>query len=281
MSRRLFCELCPLTYHISVLKCRLIRRIQDWGSGKIFAKKNAQVDLPVVIYHHNSLIWRRLGNVKMYLQENKAVNLRLAAQNINHILIHPGETFSFWRLVGNPSERKGYREGLTISSGRESSGIGGGMCQFTNLIHWMVLHTPLQVTEYHHHDSVDLFPDYNRQIPFGTGTSILYNYLDYQFYNPTQLTFELVAEVGEEYLCGQIRCDQALDTSYHIKTQGSGFVRKAGVVYRVGSVFQERIDKKTGNILSSSLIRENHARVMYDTSRLPVRDMDDVMEESE
>ena len=44
--------------------------------------------------------------------------------------------------------------------------------------------------EHHHHDALDLFPDYNRQIPFGTGTSIAYNYLDYRFKNTTnKVTF--------------------------------------------------------------------------------------------
>jgi len=43
---------------------------------------------------------RTLGNVDLQLQENKAVNLSLAAPHINGVLIRPGETFSFWHLVG-------------------------------------------------------------------------------------------------------------------------------------------------------------------------------------
>ena len=93
------------------------------------------------------------------------MNLSLAAPLVNGILIRPGETFSFWCLVGRTSARRGFREGLTISSGETSKGIGGGMCQFTNLIHWMVLHSELTITEWHHHDGVDLFPDFGRVIP--------------------------------------------------------------------------------------------------------------------
>ncbi len=33
------------------------------------------------------------------------------------------------------------------------------MCQFTNLLHWMALHSPLTVTEHHRHSGLDLFPD--------------------------------------------------------------------------------------------------------------------------
>lgn len=67
---------------------------------------------------------------------------------------------------------------------------------------------PLQIVEHHHHDGLDLFPDFNRQIPFGTGTSIVYNYLDYRFYNPTNATYQLIVYVTDKYLCGELRADQ-------------------------------------------------------------------------
>lgn len=43
----------------------------------------------MLIKKSNSLIRRRLGNVDMQLQENKAINLSLATPKINHILIKP------------------------------------------------------------------------------------------------------------------------------------------------------------------------------------------------
>ncbi len=168
MERKLFCELGPWAYRISVEKMCLLRRWRNAKEHVRFAKNRREEKLHVVIYRHNSLIRRRLGNVDMRLQENKAVNLSLAAPKIIGIVIHPGETFSFWELVGRTSAKKGYQEGLTIAKGRTKSGIGGGMCQMTNLIHWMVLHSPLTITEHHHHDQMDLFPDFGRQIPFGT-----------------------------------------------------------------------------------------------------------------
>ena len=156
MGRKLFCQISPTTYKISVQKCRLQRHIQDLFSRQVFASKKSDRLLPVVIYRHKSLIRRRLGNVHMDLQENKAVNLSLAAPKVTGILIRPGETFSFWHLVGSLSARKGYLKGLAISNGQPKAGTGGGMCQFTNLIHWMVLHTPLKIVEHHHHDGMDL-----------------------------------------------------------------------------------------------------------------------------
>jgi vancomycin resistance protein VanW len=31
--------------------------------------------------------------------------------------------------------------------------VGGGLCQFTNLLHWVALHSPLEIAEHHHHDA--------------------------------------------------------------------------------------------------------------------------------
>jgi len=203
--RKLFCEISPFTYKISMKKGIFLRKLKDFFAGNSFARKKTIEKMPIVLYKHKSLIRRKLGNVNLELQENKAVNLSIAAPKINGIVVNPGEVFSFWRLVGEATKKKGYKEGLTIRKGITSSGIGGGMCQFTNLIHWMILHTPLDIIEHHHHDNIDLFPDFGRQVPFGTGTSVAYNYLDYRFKNNTNQPFQIIVYTTDEYLCGEIR----------------------------------------------------------------------------
>lgn len=266
--RKLFCEISPAAYEISRRKCILSRKIKDSLGGLRFACHKSEAGLPVLIYSHNSLIRRKLGNVDMDLQENKAINLSLAAPAINGIMIHPDEVFSFWRLVGSDSAGNGYKEGLTISNGKPSRGIGGGLCQLTNLIHWMILHSELTVVEHHHHDGIDLFPDFKRQIPFGTGTSIVYNYLDYRFTNKTDNVYQLKVWSDGEYLRGELRAYRPQDKSYHIRMENEHFSEEDGIVYRNGVVYRDTIDKRTGNCISSEVIRRNHARVMYDASDL-------------
>ena len=262
--RKLFCEICPFTYRLSMEKEILRRHIKDYLHNTHFARERAETSLPVLIYRHNSLIRRRLGNVNMQLQENKATNLALAVTHIDGLLIRPGETFSIWRLVGRTTRRKGYKEGLTIAKGRPSQGIGGGMCQLSNLIHWMVLHSELTITEHHHHDGLDLFPDFGRQIPFGTGTSISYNYIDYRVRNDTANTYQLRLRVDDEYLCGELRAADSQAHTFHIHAENEYFSRENGVVWRNGQVWRDTIDSNTGRRVDSKLIRTNHARVMYD-----------------
>lgn len=242
----------------------MLRKISDWRSSQRFVHTRQAERLPELVYRHTSLIRRKLGNVDMTLQDNKAVNLSIAAPCVSGILIRPGETFSFWRLVGRDSQRRGFREGLTIAHGAPSHGIGGGMCQFTNLIHWMILHSPLTITEHHHHDGLDLFPDYNRVIPFGTGTSIVYNYLDYRFRNDTDITFQLMVWTDDTHLHGELRATERPDNTYHIHVEDERFTQEGSEIYRNGKVYRDTIDVKTGNVVKSDLIRTNHAKVMYD-----------------
>lgn len=247
-----------------------MRHIADLFTANLAISKSDD-RLPFVIYKHSSLIRRKLGDVDPLLQDNKAINLNLSAPRISGVITRPGEIFSFWKLVGPCAAKKGYKEGLTIRSGRPSIGVGGGLCQFTNLIHWLVLHTPMQIIEHHHHYGMDLFPDYGRQIPFGTGTSILYNYLDYRFKNTTDITFQLITDTSEEHLNGEIRASKPLEYKYHIKVEDEFFSRENDQVYRNGRVYRHCVDRKTGNLISRELIKVNHAKVMYDVSNLNIR----------
>ena len=151
-KRKLFCEISPFTYRLSMEKEILKRHVRDIVAHTRFASEQSDELLPVLVYQHNSLIRRRLGNVDMTLQENKATNLSLAVVPLNGLIIRPHQTFSIWQRIGRTSARKGYRKGLTIANGKVSSDIGGGLCQLSNLIHWMVLHSDLTISEHHHHD---------------------------------------------------------------------------------------------------------------------------------
>lgn len=275
MERKLFCELSPAAYKISTAKCFFLRHVENLLStvcGERFASERTEEKFPVLLYKHSSLIRRRLGNADMRLQENKAVNLSIAAPKISGIVINPGETFSFWRLVGEPAEEKGYLEGLTIEGGKPSTGIGGGLCQMTNLIHWMALHSELDIVEHHHHDRVDLFPDYGRKVPFGTGTSVLYNYLDYRLKNNTKNTYQIVVYTDGEYLRGELRAVDRSRYSYHIKTESERFVREEDGVYRRGEVYRAVVDSRTGVLLKKELIRKNNAKVMYELDEQKISD---------
>lgn len=269
MGRKLFCDISPACYKISVWKCCRIREIKDFFSREKFAAQKSSDLLPNVVKGHTSVLVRRLAGVDLRLQENKVTNIALAAAKINGIIVRPGETFSFWRTVGKTAEKQGYKEGLVIHrGGKLGSGIGGGLCQMANMVHWLVLNSPLTVTELHHHSDA-LFPDERRRVPFGTGTSVLNNYIDYRFKNTTDQTVQLVTWIEDGELCGELRSERQYPCRYKLYEEGNRFVEENGKWYRLSKVWRSVIDRATGEELRRELILDNHSLVMYDPVLIP------------
>ena len=121
------------------------RRRLLWMSPRFHWAKQRQTErLPYMLISHATPLYRHLRGEDQELQENKVANLRLAVARLDGIVLYPGETFSYWRLIGKPTRRKGYRDGMVLFLGRIGSDVGGGLCQLSNLIFWMTLHTPLK-----------------------------------------------------------------------------------------------------------------------------------------
>lgn len=268
MGRKLFCELGPRAYMLSVQKGVVLKCASDLFKGEKYARKKCGQALDCIIKSHSSLIVRRLEGVDIELQQNKETNLILAAKAINGIVIRPGETFSLWRLIGHPTVKKGYKEGLTISRRNGlGRGVGGGLCQIANMIHWLVLHSPLKTTEKHHHSDA-LFPDEKRRVPFGTGTSIFYNTLDYRFVNPTKEDYQLLVWVEDGYLCGELRSSAPCSSRYKIYEEDHHFRKEGDDYYRISKVYRSIINKENGEE-TKELILDNHSKVLYDHNLIP------------
>ena len=252
----------PLVTPLRVRQLQWGRNIADWRQGIRFAGKIDSPSFSHRILKHKSLIFRPLAGTDPQLQHNKAVNLGISIKEIDGVVIRPGETFSLWKLVGRPTARKGYLEGLTISGGQVGSGTGGGLCQLANLIFWLGLHTPLEVAERHHH-SFDLFPDNQRTLPFGSGTTIFYNYLDLRFYNPTDLEFQIRLWLSEKFLEGDIKCSRPMEREYRIEERNHRFEQEGQVWYRKNEIWRLILDPGTQTVLEERLLIRNRSEVRY------------------
>jgi vancomycin resistance protein VanW len=261
MSRRIS-ELHPIIYHTRVWQKRMFRRIGDMAATR-FASEQIEENLPFTVKKHQSLLRRKLGTLSPEFQENKVTNLTLAKKNVDGILIKPGETFSFWKRIGEATAAKGYLEGLQISHGEMRTGIGGGLCQMANMLLWMAFHSPLEITERHHH-SFDPFPDDRRVLPFGSGASVFYNYIDLRFYNPTPNTIQVRLWLTDDHLQGALYSDAQLPNTYHVVEKGHRFLRKDDKNYRENEIWREVIDRRTGNRTGEELLVKNFSEVKYE-----------------
>lgn len=267
-KRKLFCEYGPICYKISLFKECQKRNLKDLKSHVKFAKKRNFENLEYIWKGDTKLLLRQLHGVDMQLQRNKVKNLEIASKKIDGLIIEPNEEFSFWNLVGNATKRKGYLEGLVISNGQTKTGYGGGLCQLANMIHWLVLHTPLEVTELHHHSDA-LFPDSKRKSPFGTGTSICYKNLDYRFKNTSKHKIQLRLWLDDTFLYGEIRSTVPLKEKYRIVEEGNHYAMEKGVFYRNSKVYRIITNKDTKEEIRKELILNNHSKVMYDYNLIP------------
>ena len=239
-----------------------MRRLMWLKMRKLFAKQRTGSELPYLHFEHRTPLLRKLKDVDMQLQYNKIINLKIASQCIDGITVRPGEIFSYWRLIGNPTSSRGFVDGMILKNGKFSAGVGGGLCQLSNLIFWMTLHTPLTVIERHRH-GYDVFPDSNRTQPFGSGATCYYPHGDLMIRNDTPYTFQLKISVGEKYLEGQWRCDAApiyiyniIERDHEMKSEYWGGYSRHNKLYR-------QTFNPDGDLLSEDLVVENSAIMMY------------------
>lgn len=253
----------PFFYFAAVKLRRFERYIKWWAGRKKFAKTVSKNRLDYRMYKHQSVLVRKLGESDLTLQYNKVENLKIAIKKLSGILIRPGEKFSFWRLVGCPTGKKGYLDGMLLSEGGATAGIGGGLCQIANLIHWLCLHSPLTVIERHHH-SYDPFPDSGRVVPFGSGASVFYNYIDYQFVNNTDCIFQLLFWLDDKCLNGDLRVNTDLTYKYHVYEKNHQFIKTGESFYRRNELWRDKYFKKGGGeAIETELLGKNNALVKY------------------
>lgn len=242
----------------------ILKRYWKWYFGKQrFATARSADPLPCEIFAHQTPMLRRLKDLEMHLQYNKVTNLKIATQKLSGILIRPGETFSFWYLVGRTSRSKGYKEGMLLRNGKIVSGVGGGLCQLSNLIFWMAIHSPLSIVERWRH-SYDVFPDVKRTQPFGSGATLSYNYVDLQIKNETKTDFQFQFWLADDYLHGAIRSSASSPYKFVIEEQNHQIVGESwGGYTRHNQIIKKIYDKESEVLVREELIAENHAIMLY------------------
>ena len=219
--------------------------------------------LPYKYFFHKTPLIRNLKDTEMYMQYNKITNLKLAAKKINHATLHPGETFSYWKLIGKPTKAKGYLKGMVLRNGKIIAGTGGGLCQLSNLIYWITLHTPLTVIERHRH-GYDVFPDSNRTQPFGSGATCFYNYGDLMIKNSTDQNFQLQITVTDSELEGVWLTDEQPTRTYEVYEKDHIIQSEPWGGYTRHNVLCRKVFDQSRNELADEYIVENHAIMMYE-----------------
>lgn len=269
-KKKLFCEISPLTYAISLQKEILKRHVKNLLGKERYASRREKERLPAVVFSTGGNMIKRGPGIDERLQQNKADNIRLACSKIDGLVMEPGETFSFWRQVGKTSKRNGFSEGRVLINGRLVAGVGGGLCNLANTLNQLALHSPLTITEMHHHSDA-LAPDPgNKHVPYSAGTSVNYNFIDLRFRNDTDRPIQICTWCDGDNLNAALCTTEEFPYTYRLTEENHHFHQEDdGRFFRNSLIYRETIDKTTGQVVNRELNWKNHSEVMFDYALIP------------
>jgi len=108
-------------------------------------------------------------------------NIVTAADKFQHVVVPPGEVFSFNQNVGSVSAANGFTDALVIAGDRTAVGIGGGVCQVSTTAYRAAFFGGFPIVERHAHGYVVGW--YGEP---GMDASIYTPSVDFRFRNDTQ-----------------------------------------------------------------------------------------------
>ncbi|MBO2447314.1 VanW family protein [Actinomadura barringtoniae] len=109
--------------------------------------------------------------------EPRVRNIRLGAAALNGQVVRPGATFSFNRVVGPRTRRRGYVPAPTIVGARLVNDVGGGICQVSATLFNAVFESGLRIKKARAHSL--WMPEY----PKGREAAVYYPGLDFVWRN--------------------------------------------------------------------------------------------------
>lgn len=111
----------------------------------------------------------------------RVANVSIAAGKLDGYVVPAGEQFSFNDAVGEISAETGFVEGLVISAGRTTKGVGGGVCQASTTTFNALYKAGLPVVERNQHSyKVHYYDDVA-----GRDAAVYYGSLDLRMQNDT------------------------------------------------------------------------------------------------
>ena len=154
---------------------------------KIIPPKITLNDLDLPIFDNTISTYSTTYNAGL---AGRTKNLKLAASRLNGLILKPGETFSYNKVVGKRTIAAGYQNAAIFSGGKVVDDVGGGVCQISSTLYGAVLNANLQVIERTNHG---MQTSYSKP---GIDATVYYGSLDFKFKNNRNVPIKLYASVS-------------------------------------------------------------------------------------
>lgn len=135
--------------------------------------------------------------------KDRNFNLKLAASKINGHVIPAGGEFSFNGVVGDRTEKQGYKIAHVITAGEMVDGLAGGTCQISTTLFGASFFAGLDIVETHTHSRPSAYT------PFAFDATVTYPYADLKLKNsfdfPVAIHYVVAGGVAKVEILGKER----------------------------------------------------------------------------
>ncbi len=118
---------------------------------------------------------------------SRSHNVRLASQNINDVVLAPGDIFSYNDIVGPRTTARGFKSANVYVGNKVEPGIGGGICQVSSTLYNAVIYADLNIVTRTNHSLPVSY------VPMGRDATVSYGSIDFKFSNNTGHPIKVVA----------------------------------------------------------------------------------------
>ena len=108
---------------------------------------------------------------------DRNINLSIASNTINGIVLNPGDLFVWSQVVGPATYAKGYKNAAVFQGNKITMGVGGGICQVSSTLYQAVRNIGLEIIERHQHSLPTSYTT------LGNDATVSYGALDFIFRN--------------------------------------------------------------------------------------------------
>ncbi len=183
--------------------------------------------------------------------KDRTTNLILAANKINGMVLMPGETFSYNKVVGERTIAAGYREAPIYVSGEVVDGVGGGICQITTTLYNAVVYANLEILERTNHQFVPSYAAASRD------ATVVYGAIDFKFKNNRNYPIKLIASVSNGTANFQI-LGLKTDQDYKVEITNRVTSTTATSIYSEAYKILKQNGKVVGTYLLSKDVYKKH-----------------------
>lgn len=168
---------------------------------------------------------------------NRTTNIRLASNKINGVVLMPGETFSYNKVVGKRTAAAGYKSAAVYVNGRVENGIGGGICQVSSTLYNTALRANLEIIKRSNHRFATGY------VPLSTDATVSWGGPEFIFKNSRKYPIKIVSHVnGGKITVSIYGCKEEVEYDVVIQSQTLQTIPMK-TVYRVNTSLSQGTKK--------------------------------------